>query len=368
MVRTHGLGEVDRRSLVKAGGLIGVGALTAFSGCMGDDGDDDVDDVDDDELPEVEMTFGHFGPPDIATHNHRVAVSFQRYMERESNGKFTVDIAPAGELGGIPDVIEQISSGEVEAATGAETFHLSPFYADFNIAAMPFVYPNLSVANYVWDHGVGRKIRAGFREDMNIRILAMHDNGFRSFHSSDTLQSTDDFSGQRIRVIENEPMIELVEQLGASPEPVAWGELYEAFDTGLVDGGENALPTFMMGSFEEVQNYWYDTQHVIARQYMTASEEWLNDLHPAYEKMVHEAGLWASIDARALNRSTREWGFEYIQDEGMELTTLSADERDVLADQTLEPVEDVVRDSMDTPDLVDELYEDIDTALEELGF
>ncbi|MFA9427330.1 TRAP transporter substrate-binding protein DctP [Natronorubrum sp. A-ect3] len=368
-----GNSKQSRREMLRtAGGITAVGSTIAIAGCtslLQSDDEGSISDDELDELPEEEILYHHMSPADIWEDNHRAATTFKRFMEDATNQRFTVDIAPNNELAGAVESVEQCMEGAIEIAAGPTEGHLAPFFPDIDVLGVPYAFPSVDVGNYVMENEFGEQLKSMLADETGLLALGHHDNGgFRDFTANEPLQSPDDFEGLTIRNQDSAAHMEITRQLGANPEVVDWAELYEALDTGVVDGQENALPTMMAASLEEVQDYYIRDGHVFSMNFLLANEDWYSGLHPTYQRLVSEGLARASFDSQRVNRTHREYGFEYIQNEhGVEVYTPTEEEIDEFREATQEPVIDLLEDEMDNPGLIDELFDAIETAEEELG-
>ena len=365
--------DTRRRNFIR--GIGAVSAVGALAGCQsildtGSDGGGGGDaDVDPENLPEVEATYAHLAPPEISNHNHQAAMTLKRYMETQSDGKFTVNISPAGELGSSTELVEQTSSGSIEMSGGLVEGHLAPFYPDINVYADPYAFPSIEVAQYVMDGSFGDQLRQAMLDELDLRSIGWHDNGgFRNYFTNGArIESLSDFEGLTFRNMQIEAHQEITRSLGATPEPIDWTELYSALDQGVVDGAEGSIPLFILGKFEEVQEFMILDGHVWSYVFNFANNEWFEGLHPAYQEMLLKGGFWGAINAREVNAVARKRGQQYMNDNGVEIHDPPADLRDEFREVTQEPVRQVIREQMDNPGLIDDLSAAIEDAKEQLG-
>ena len=212
-----------RRSFLKTASAAGaVGLSVALAGCSGDDNgnggagaEEPVENADD--LPEVEITLSHTSDPDPRQPPQHQAERIQRYMEARSDGRFQMDIAAGGELGTTTDIIEQTIDGTIEVVSSIAEGHIAPFYPNINVYSVPYVFPDVEIANRVFGNEFGETMREDLLEKTGLRMLAWWDNGgFRHYSANDPLRSIDDFEGKTFRTMQIEAHQEIVRQLGAS--------------------------------------------------------------------------------------------------------------------------------------------------------
>jgi len=366
----------SRRQYIKAAG--GVGVISGLAGCNGltgngnnngEDGQgDDNTNEDMQDLPEMEITFAHPGAPDITTYLHRGAVSVKEYLERESDGNIQVNIAPGAELGGVQDTFEQALAGEIELAYSG-TGYMPEFHPNINALGLPFAFRSVDHALYVLDNTeFGHRLWREIREDVGFRTLGVFDIGLRSFGMVDTeVRELADLEGSTIRVQPIEAHEEMIRQLGARPEVIDWGELYQALDQGVVDGQENPITAILLGDLQEVLDWIILDRHVFDAQFFGCSEEWFRDLHPTYQRMFIEAGIVGGRDARRVNRVQNRIGRSIIEEAGVTFYDPPVDVLNEFQERTQEPVGDYIRSElMDDPEMLDLLLDSIETASEEL--
>jgi len=287
-----------------------------------------------------------------------------------SDGKFTLNIAPAGEVGTTREIAEQIQNGTTEmgALVGA---HLAPFYSDFNVYAGAYMFQDVDLGLAVMDGEFGDKLRQGFLDATGARIFGWLDTGgFQSFSNNGRpLENVEDFEGLSIRTMAMEAHQELCRLLGMSPEPLDFGQLYESLDQGVIDGQKNAVETVILISMHEVQNYMTFDEHQLSMVWLHCNNEWYQNLHPTYQRMLDEAGRRASAEGRQITRFYRRYGREFVANNGIEVNYPSDELINNLRDKVKEPLDQTIRNELlDTPELLDELYTAIDEKEEELAY
>ncbi len=332
---------------------------------------DDVVSVDDPQadLPEVTMTIGHTNPADPTQHVHAGALAFKDYVERESQGKITVTIVPAGGLGDSASLQEQVMLGEIEGVSDQTEGALSIVYPNIQVLAIPYLFDYVDQALEVFRGEFGEKLYEDCRQKTGMRTIAVWDNGgFRCFTNSiRPIRNPDDMDGLMMRTMEIPAHMEMVSALGANPVPVPWGELYSALETGVVDGQENAIPTIIMGSVYEVQDYLVLDNHVYSQEHFMINDAWFSDLPQLYQDIILRGGEKAEQAGARATRVQREVGLELLG-RHMEIYNPTAEEIALFREATQEPVIEYIRASIDNPELVDEILQAAQEALERMGY
>ena len=188
---------------------------------------------------------------------------FKPQIEEQSGGAITVEVYHDGLLGDEGNLWQSVRDGSVDFAVVG-----TPMNQEFPmmlISDWPFLYRDLDHAKAVWTGEVADEVTAAFNEFFpEVEMLSWGPNSARTFSSAKPLTCVDDFAGQKFRMPNNPIHIGIVEDLGASAQVIGLGELFTALETGTVDGQDNGMVTIVDQSFQEVQSYLYETNHIIA--------------------------------------------------------------------------------------------------------
>jgi TRAP-type C4-dicarboxylate transport system substrate-binding protein len=155
------------------------------------------------------------------------AKEFARLVEERTDGRIEIEVYPGGVLGDESSTIEQVQFGAIDFVRTSIT-PMANFEPAMNVLSLPYLYPSEEYMFQVLFSEVGEGVLDGLKE-AGIVGLTWYDSGARSFYTADTkVTSPEDLEGLRIRVQESQLMMDMVEALGASPTPIAWGEVYSA--------------------------------------------------------------------------------------------------------------------------------------------
>lgn len=194
----------------------------------------------------------------------RMASLAQEY----SDGEISIQIQGSEQLGSDVQMIQQLQSGALGLTANSQGA-MANFVPQANVFGLPFLFESPEAAWEVVDGPVGDKV-AEIAEQRGLKVLAWWDNGFRQItNNRRAIESPEDLRGLRIRTPEDAMTISILERLGASPTPLAFGELYVALRQGAVDGQENPLVNIIASNLDEVQDhlamvdYQYQTTPVL---------------------------------------------------------------------------------------------------------
>src|SRR5699024_6302014 len=236
-------------------------------------------------------------------------------VEKESDGKITVEIHTDGQLGDDNELIEGMGIGSIDMGMiGVEPMTtLSPKLMATNL---PFLFDDRETAYRVLDGELGEEMVENLPDEQNIRALGYFENGFRDItNSKGAIKKPQDLEGLDIRTPESSISLSIFESLGANPTPMDFGELYSALDQGVVDGQENPLALTDSSNFSEVQDYVSLTEHIYSPMILTISEEVWDDMPSDLQETVEDAADKAKEYEREESKNQEEEIIENLEEE-----------------------------------------------------
>ncbi|MDW5291043.1 TRAP transporter substrate-binding protein [Formosa sp. PL04] len=256
---------------------------------------------------------------------HKGLLTLQEVLKEKSNGTLVVKIFPDAQLGSEREVLELLQIGSVAIAkVSAAT--LSNFVPEYNVLAIPYIFRDKAHKFAVLEGPVGKEILEK-GSDFWLRGLCYYDAGSRSFYTKNkAIRTPDDLKGLKIRVMNDQMSINMVNALGGSATPMAYGELYTAIQQGVVDGAENNAPSFVSSNHFEVSKYYTIDEHSSIPDVMVISTKWWNTLTTQEQQWLQEAA-----DASAIAQKDY-WNASVI--ESMEIAKASGVEI-IIPDKTL---------------------------------
>ena len=244
---------------------------------------------------------------------HRAMVNLGERLKTNSKGKLTVKIYPSGQLGAERECLELLQIGSLDI-TKVSAAVLENFVPEYKVLSVPYLFRDKAHSHQVYDSPVGRQFLIK-GEDYRLRGLCFYDAGSRSFYTKDkAIETPEDLEGMKIRVQKSNMAVSMVQQLGGSPTPISWGELYTALQQGVVDGAENNLPSFHTSKHYEVCNYYSFDEHTAVPDVLLVGTETWQRLNKEEKKWLQEAAdasalyqreLWAKAEEKALTEITK---------------------------------------------------------------
>jgi tripartite ATP-independent transporter DctP family solute receptor len=232
---------VDRIALVATAVLFGVAA----SGCP-------------EESSQLRLKLAHSL---AATHPvHKAMVYMNERLQYHSGGTMALDIYPNSQLGSERELIELLQIGSL-AMTKVSASPLEGFVPEMKVFNIPYLFRDADHYQAVLDSAIGKELLLA-PEKVHLRGLGYYDAGSRSFYTvKGPIEEPDDLNGLKVRAQESQTAVQMISEFGASPSPIAWGELYTALQQGVVDGAENNPPSYYTSGHYEVAKFFTLDEH-----------------------------------------------------------------------------------------------------------
>lgn len=198
------------------------------------------------------LVLGHGAAPD----NPRTlaAEKMATLAEEYSNGEISIQVQGSEQLGSDLQMLQQLQTGALGLSANSQGA-MANFVPQANVFGLPFLFDAPEAAWEVVDGPAGDKVAAE-AEKRGLKVLAWWSNGFRQITNNvRPIEAPEDLKGLKIRTPEDAMTISILEQLGANPTPLAFGELYVALKQGTVDGQENPLVNIIASNLHEVQEH-----------------------------------------------------------------------------------------------------------------
>ena len=260
------------------------------------------------------------------TEDHPQAQSVEKFgelLEEKSGGKIKVKLFASGTLGNDVTMISALQGGTLEmtvpdTSTLVNIGGLEPF----GLINLPFLLKSGEQADGLLDGPFGQKLLAKL-PDTGLVGLGFWENGFRQVtNSRRAIATAEDFSGLKLRVIQNPLFIETFSAMGVSAQPMPFPEVYTALETGVVDGQENPLATILASKFYEVQEYAVMSNHIYSVWALLMGKKFWDKLSPDEQQLVMAAAKEATAFERETIRAFSTKAKEVLEGEGMEITEL----------------------------------------------
>lgn len=266
------------------------------------------------------LKLGHIAAPGTAYDNF--AHLFKEKVEAESDGRYAIDIYPAGQLGVDRELMESLQIGNIDF-TIITASDINQFVPEMAVQDLPYLF-------FDWDHVeafLKSETASEFyklTDDVGMTTLSFMPRGFRHVTSNvEPIYEPDDLRGLKIRVAESEVYLDTFRSLGANAQAMSWGEVFTALQQGTIDAHENTLITIRDYNINEVQKYVSETGHFFAFAALQMNSNLLNKMDEADQNMFRKAGLDAAIELGLEQRSDEEATKQELIEKGMEFNEVN---------------------------------------------
>jgi tripartite ATP-independent transporter DctP family solute receptor len=230
------------------------------------------------------------------------SVAMQAFADKvaeATEGRIEPTVYVGGILGSQPDAIEQVRAGALEWAN----FNMGPMgeiVPATNVLSPPFVFRDVDHMHVAMDGDVGDQFSAALSE-AGLVALSWFDSGSRSFYNTKRpIETPADMDGLKFRVMNNDLYVQMVGQLGGNATPMAYGEVYQSLQTGVIDGAENNYPSFESSGHYEVAQYYSITNHLIIPECLCVSATVWDGVSDADKAAITKAAKEAAAIQRQL--------------------------------------------------------------------
>ena len=280
-------------------------------------------------------------------------------LESGSNGRYKLQVFPNKQLGGLESLGEQTARGVIQMAAGLSAGNLASYFPSIQILEMPYSFPSTEVGREVMDGPFGKELSDALAKESGLRILAYLPSAFRNFsNSKHPIKTPADMVGLKIRVQPIPIHLEMVKALGASATPIAWSELYNALQTGVVDGEENAPYTMLLANLQEVQKFYTLDNHLLNMPTIIINEEFYQGLSDADKAIFRSAARQASFAMLGIIKAKESQDLKTIAKAGVEIYQPTPAEFQQFVDATRDRVRKVLAEKVSA-----EWFDKLDAAV-----
>ncbi len=231
-------------------------------------------------------------------------------VNERSNGRIEAKLYAASALGVNRDVTEGLQLGTIEVQMPSNS-PLAVFVPSLNIFELPFLFESNEHMYAVLDSEIGRSYIPDL-EAQGFHLLGYFTFGVRHIMTTENpVNSIEDLKGLKIRTMESPPHLDAFKAFGASPQPMAYNELFVALQTGMIDGAEAANSNYYSKRFFEVAPNWAQIGWLRLVAPVLMSKKFYDKLPPVLQEVVddslrelvdYERNLYTEIDQKRLEQ------------------------------------------------------------------
>jgi C4-dicarboxylate-binding protein DctP len=206
----------------------------------------------------IVIKFSHVVATDTPKGN--AAVKFKELAEKATKGRVRVDVYSNSQLYKDKEELEALQLGAVQMLAPSLAKFGPLGVKEFEVFDIPYIFPFKHVLYKVTEGPIGKDLMKKL-EPKGITGLAFWDNGFKVMSANKPLHHVADFKGMKMRIQSSKVLEAQMRALGANPQVLAFSEVYQALQTGVVDGTENPPSNFWTQKMHEVQQHLTISNH-----------------------------------------------------------------------------------------------------------
>lgn len=249
---------------------------------------------------------------------HKGMVFMADRLREISGGKMRVDIYPGAQLGSETQNIELVQIGSLAMAK-VSTASLEGFVEEYKVFGIPYIFRSKAHLFRVLEGEIGKELQTS-TEKYLFRGLGYFDAGARSFYTmKKPVLKPEDLKGMKIRVMKSPVAVAMMQAFGGSATPISWPELYTALQSGVVDGAENNLPSFVTSHHHEISKYFTVNEHTMLPDVLIISKVVWDKLSPQEQRWLKQAVVEAVVYQRRLWAQQEEEAMETARENGVEI-------------------------------------------------
>jgi C4-dicarboxylate-binding protein DctP len=281
---------------------------------------------------------------------------FKELAEKYTGGKVKVEVYPNSQLYKDKEELEALQLGAVQMLAPSNAKFGPIGVKEFEVFDLPYILPDLKTLRKVTDGPLGAKLLK-LLDSKGMIGLAYWDNGFKVMSANKKLLTPADYKGLKFRIQSSKVLEAQMRSLGVIPQVMAFSEVYQALQTGVVDGQENSWSNIYTQKMHEVQKYFTVTNHGYIGYVVVVNKKFWDglpaDIRPELEKAMKEATAYGNGQSQKENDDALE---EIKKSGKAEIVTLTP-EQDAAMRKAMEPVYKDVAGRVGQP-LIDEFLKE----------
>jgi C4-dicarboxylate-binding protein DctP len=272
----------------------------------------------------IVIKFSHVVAPN--TPKGKGAEKFKELAEKYTNGKVKVEVYANSTLYKDKEELEALQLGAVQMLAPSNSKFGPMGIKDFEVFDLPYLLPNKAALRKVTDGPIGKAMLKKL-ETKGMVGLAYWDNGFKEMSANKPLRMPEDYKGLKFRIQSSKVLEAQFRALGAIPQVMAFSEVYQALQTGVVDGQENTPSNMFTQKFHEVQKYTTLTNHGYIGYVVVVNKKFWDDLPADIRGQLEKAMAETTVYSNEISEKENTESLDDIKKSGKtELITPTAAE------------------------------------------
>ncbi|HSS71618.1 MAG TPA: TRAP transporter substrate-binding protein [Casimicrobiaceae bacterium] len=240
--------------------------------------------------------------------------SMGKKLEAATNGRLSIQMYPSMQLGGEKEAIEQAQVGALAIAR-VSVGALGPVVDELNVFNLPYLFRSTAHMNKVIDGPIGQELLDKVTNNPKAGLVGLcwMDAGARSLYATKKgVYKIEDLKGMKFRVMGNPMFVDMMNALGGNGVSMGYDQVFNALQTGVVDGAENNPPSFVFDNHYTVAKYYTLDEHLIVPEIMVFSRKIWDGLSKddqalitrfSHEVQQEERVLWLKYEKDAMEKA-----------------------------------------------------------------
>ena len=261
----------------------------------------------------IVIKFSHVVAAD--TPKGKAAEMFAKKASELTGGKVKVEVYANSTLYKDKEEMEALQLGAVQMLAPSLAKFGPLGVKEFEVFDLPFIFSSYDDLRKVTNGAVGKQLLSKL-EPKGIRGLAYWDNGFKSFSLNSPVKSPADLKGKKLRIQSSKVLEEQIRAVGGLPQVMAFSEVYQALQTGVVDGTENPISNLYTQKMHEVQKHLTITDHGYLGYAVIVNKKFWDGLPADIRKQLDDAMEQATRYANQIAKVENDSSLEAVKKSG----------------------------------------------------
>jgi C4-dicarboxylate-binding protein DctP len=283
----------------------------------------------------IVIKFSHVVAKD--TPKGKAAEKFKALAEAATKGRVKIELYPNSTLYKDKEELEALQLGAVQMLAPSLAKFGPLGVKEFELFDLPFIFNDKQALYRVTQGAIGQDMLKKL-ESKGIRGLAYWDNGFKMMTSNRPMRVPADMKGLKLRIQSSKVLDEQMRALGANPQVMAFSEVYQAMQTGVVDGSENPPSNIFTQKMHEVQKHLTVTNHGYIGYAVIVNKKFWDKLPADIRAQLEAAMKEATEYANNIAQQENDQALENIRKSGKTVIYVPTDAERAEWRKTLLPV------------------------------
>ncbi|MER2552511.1 MAG: TRAP transporter substrate-binding protein [Thauera sp.] len=273
----------------------------------------------------IVIKFSHVVAQD--TPKGKAAEKFKQLAEQYTSGAVKVEVYANSTLYKDKEEMEALQLGAVQLLAPSLAKFGPLGVREFEVFDLPYIFDGYDALNKVTQGAVGQQMLAKL-EPKGIKGLAFWDNGFKSFSANTPIHKPEDLKGKKMRIQSSKVLEEQMREVKSLPQVMAFSEVYQALQTGVVDGTENPHSNLYTQKMHEVQKHMTLTDHGYLGYAVITNKKFWDGLPAEVRTQLDKAMKESTVYANQIAKEENDKSLAAVRASGKtEIHTPTAEEK-----------------------------------------